>query len=109
MSGTAEVPTDGSIQDEGEGSASSKRPCKVSVLFTNDLKTLLGRTIHEQYSKYSSVLRKGNHDKAPALQSMVDLINQHLRTENPGKGAGFYIDKKILSGWILKCVQDVAE
>ena len=107
MSSSAEWEDDGSGDGGGEGPAKAKRARKPMVHFSDALKTLLGKTIHESYKEYHSVLVKGTHDKGPAMARLVVLINQHLARENPHKE--WSIDKRILFRWITTCIDSVAE
>ena len=72
-------------------------------MFSDTLKTLLGKTILKNHGRYFPLLVKGNHEKGSHLQRLAPIINQFLERENPGKQ--LHIDKKIVSGWILRCVE----
>ena len=82
-----------------------KKARKAHVTFLDNLKTLLGKTIHDSHSKYFPVLVKGNHNKSQHLLALVHLINQHLESEFPGKE--LRVDSKIVGGWVLRCVEAV--
>ena len=102
MSAPAENDSDGANDGPSNPARPSKRACKDRVNFTNDLRTLLGKTIFDNHSDYSPVLIKGSHKQKEPLTRLVDLINQHLAREHPGKN--LVMDNRGVGRWIKECI-----
>ena len=107
MSAPAESDSDGANDGPSDPARPSKRACKDRVNFTNDLRTLLGKTIFDNHSDYSPVLIKGSHKQKEPLTRLVDLINQHLAREHPGKN--LVMDNRGVGRWIKECIKCVTQ
>ena len=77
MSSSAGMDEDSAPQGGSATPSVAKKPRKAHSIFSDNPKTLLGKTIHNSHSKYFPVLVKGIENKSRHLYSLVNLINEH--------------------------------